>query len=153
MEDDHAFLINSMPGGTSERLEQFKVDEKTTFRRLRRLVEVNCHWRYSATPTAQCENRKHDLPVCGCLSVAESAVGPLCLNECVRFLSWEEGYTPECIRLLCTLFDESRELANSMPTEEWSLLRDAYFCRASLPQTPCYNDIFSDFPSNLLLSP
>lgn len=40
MEEDHAFLINSMPGGASERLEQLKVDEETTFRRVRRLIEV-----------------------------------------------------------------------------------------------------------------
>lgn len=37
---DHAFLINSMPGGKSERLAAFKVDEKTTFRKLRRTIEV-----------------------------------------------------------------------------------------------------------------
>lgn len=40
MREDHAFLVNSMPGGTSERLDRFRVDEHTTFRRLRRLVEV-----------------------------------------------------------------------------------------------------------------
>lgn len=38
--EDHAFLIDSMPGGTTERLEGFKVDAKTTFRKLRRRVEV-----------------------------------------------------------------------------------------------------------------
>ena len=37
---DHAFLINSMPGGVSERLDELKVDENTTFRRLRRMIEV-----------------------------------------------------------------------------------------------------------------
>ncbi|CAM9090882.1 unnamed protein product, partial [Scytosiphon promiscuus] len=40
VEQDHAFLINSLPGGTSGRLEQLKVDEETTFRRLRRLIEL-----------------------------------------------------------------------------------------------------------------
>ncbi|CAM9849960.1 unnamed protein product [Pylaiella littoralis] len=40
VEEDHAFLINSMPGGASERLEQLKVDEETTFRRVRRLIEL-----------------------------------------------------------------------------------------------------------------
>lgn len=50
VEEDHAFLINSMPGGTSERLEQFKVDEGTTFRRLRRLVEVKSNRRYRLLP-------------------------------------------------------------------------------------------------------
>ena len=45
MEVDHAFLINSMPGGTSERVEQLKVDEETTFRRVRRLIEVR-GWHY-----------------------------------------------------------------------------------------------------------
>lgn len=37
---DHAFLVNSIPGGTSDRLDRFSVDAKTTFRKLRRLVEV-----------------------------------------------------------------------------------------------------------------
>lgn len=41
VEEDHAFLINSMPGGTSERVAQLKVDEDTTFRRVRRLIEVH----------------------------------------------------------------------------------------------------------------
>ncbi|CAM9646625.1 unnamed protein product [Ectocarpus sp. 4 AP-2014] len=40
VEDDHAFLINSMPGGITERLEQLKIDETTTFRRVRRLIEL-----------------------------------------------------------------------------------------------------------------
>ncbi|CAM9438741.1 unnamed protein product [Ectocarpus fasciculatus] len=40
VEQDHAFLINSMPGGVTERLEQLKIDETTTFRRVRRLIEL-----------------------------------------------------------------------------------------------------------------
>lgn len=38
--EDHAFLVKSMPGGNSERLDCLKVDEQTTFRRLRRLIEA-----------------------------------------------------------------------------------------------------------------
>lgn len=39
-QEDHAFVIGSVPGGISERLARFKVDEHTTFKKLRRLIEV-----------------------------------------------------------------------------------------------------------------
>lgn len=40
MLEDHAFLINSAPGGLSSRLDQIEVDEETTFRDLRLRIEV-----------------------------------------------------------------------------------------------------------------
>lgn len=54
VEEDHAFLINSMPGGTTERLEQLKIDETTTFRRLRRLIEVHTYEDYSMASYGLC---------------------------------------------------------------------------------------------------